>query len=111
MAISGATKADAYDAARKYGLSEKEVRTTLNVSSVAPTVTASETSPNTVTVGWTNMDGPKYVDVGDGVIRGPVASSEANVVYSGISNAAGLVAKVYGLGAKKASSAYTVDGS
>lgn len=111
MAISGATKADALAAARKYGMSESEMRTTLNVSSVAATVTASETAANTVTVAWTNLDGPKMVDVGDGVLHGPVNSSESDLVVADVDNAVDLIATVYATGAKKSSSAYTVDGS
>lgn len=110
MAISGATKADALAAARKYGMSEKEMQTTLNVSSVAPTVTASEGDPNVVTVAWTNLDGPKWVDIGDGVLRGPVDAGETDLVVEGVTEGEGYVATVYGLGAHKSSSSYDVTG-
>lgn len=109
MAITGATKADALAAARKYGMEIEEMQATLAVANVAPTVTASEGDPQEVTVAWTNILGPYLVDIGDGVLRS-VANTESDLVVADVAVDDGYVATVYGLGAKKSSAAYNVTG-
>lgn len=106
MAISGATKADALTAARKYGMEIAEMRKTLNVASVAPTVSAAKTATGTVTVSWTNIDGPYQVDIGDGVLR-PSAAGTSSLVQAGVTNGT-YTATVYGLGATKKSASWVM---
>lgn len=109
MAISGATKADALAAARKYGLGVREMYGTLNVANTTPTVSASEDGSvdKKVNVSWTNLDGIKYVDIGDGVRRGPFDGDTTSMSVTGV-DAGTYTAKVYALGRVKESAEYTV---
>jgi hypothetical protein len=107
MAISGATAADALAGARHLGVGVKDMVSQLNVSGTTPTVTGTNPGDNEANVAWTNLVGEKWVDIGDGVLRGPYGSDTGDITVEDV-DPGDYVATVYAMGAHKSSAQYTV---
>lgn len=85
MAISGATATDVTTYAQKYGLARKQVADIVNLTDPpARTVVLTDAGSHVGSLAFTNFEGEKFIDWGDGTItHGAFTSPQTHTYVAG----------------------------